>query len=1156
MSDFVHLHLHSHYSILDGVSQIPDIFKKAHDYGQRAVALTDHGNMFGTMEFFHASQKKDAEGNPLGVKPLFGCELYLDPISRFHKEKKRHKLYHLVLLAQNMTGYRNLLKLSSIAYTEGFRYKPRIDHDLLQEYSEGLIASSACLSGEISHLIIEEKEQELRQALDFYIDTFGKDRFYLEIQDHGLPEQKIVSRRMIELSRETGLDLVASNDVHYINQEDARLQEIMFATRDKRTLSDPNRFRYDTDQFYFKSTQEMETLFSGVPQALSNTVKIAEMIDCELEFEMHLPQYKLPPQETAPSYLASLCRKGMQEKFESETPPEYDERLELELKMIEQMGFSNYFLVVYDFVNYARRKGILVGPGRGSAAGAMVAYSLGITNIDPIRYGLLFERFLNPERVSMPDIDIDFQDDRRDEVKEYIRSHYGYDRTADVITFGIAKSRAALKDVGRAMEIPLDFVNRMTKLIDNRMANKALTELIEEVPELKQIQTRGTNQEKEWLNFSCRLDGTIRNLGTHASALIISQDILTDVVPLYLDKRSNVISTQYDGHYLEENGLLKMDILGLSTLTLIRDCLDRIQHNHHVQIDMDRIPIDDQKVFQTLSRGETMGVFQFESPGMTEYLKQLKPNSIDDLIAMNALYRPGPMDNIPSYIARKQGREKVDTFHEKLAGILSPTYGVIVYQEQVMQIAQVLAGFSLGKADILRRAMAKKKIKELDKMRPEWVQGAIDRGFKKELAEHIFELLIPFSNYAFNKSHSAAYSVVAYQTAWLKTYYYKEFMAALLSLNMGSSDDVRMYCMAFRAKHKEILPPHINHSYWDFVTEGEDIRFGLGAIKGMGETFVDCLVHEREIGGAFKDFEEMIERLIKYEDFKKSAIEILIKAGALDQFYPEEKCMQEKSILQANLDAYIDHTQSSKKEQAKGQLSLFGDMGQDDFSMHINRTIPPLSLEQEFKWEVSVFGFYLSGKVFQHYEKMVGRITTYSDSLLTQVLPGTGIITWGFISGLMIKNPESSRAWASFTLDTGADSIRLFLFSEKFKKFQIRLQNDSFVMVKLVTTMSDKGARYEVSDIQIIEAARSQKFTELHIFIEQLDNAEAFKAEMESFRALALQHSPGQARLVFHTLQNGDPITIQGSDRYRVRISNELLQSIYGMEHVRSYWVY
>ncbi len=1155
MSEYVHLHLHSHYSVLDGVSLIPDIFSKAHEYRQRAVALTDHGNMFGIMEFYHASQKKDAEGNPLGVKPIFGAELYLDPESRFAKEKKRAKLYHLVLLAKNMTGYRNLLKLCSIGYLEGFRYKPRIDHEILQEYSEGLIATSACMSGEISRLILDEKDAELDRALDYYIDTFGKENFFLEIQDHGLPDQKIVAQRMLSLSKKTGLGIVASNDVHYINREDARLQEIMFATRDKRTLSDPQRYRYDSDQFYFKSSEEMSQQFASIPEALSNTLKVAEMIDLELKFDMHLPQYRLPQGETAPSYLAKLCGEGLKERFQDNLPEDYQTRLTRELEMIEQMGFSNYFLVVYDFVNYARRKGILVGPGRGSAAGAMVSYSLGITNVDPIRYSLLFERFLNPERVSMPDIDIDFQDDRRDEVKEYIRAHYGYDRTADVITFGVAKSRAALKDVGRALEIPLEYVNRITKLIDNRMANTELSQLVEEVPELKQIREKGSTLEKEWLEYSIRLDGTIRNLGTHASALIISQDVLSDVIPLYYDSKNQVVTTQYDGHYLEENGLLKMDILGLSTLTLIQDCLNRIQKNYHTHINMDTIPMDDAEVYATLSRGETTGIFQFESPGMTEYLKQLQPNCIDDLIAMNALYRPGPMDNIPSYIARKQGREPVDYFHPKLEWILKPTYGVIVYQEQVMQIAQVLAGFSLGKADILRRAMAKKN-KQLDTMRPEWVEGAVSLGFEKELAERIFDLLIPFSNYAFNKSHSAAYSIVAYQTAWLKTYYYREFMSSLLSLNLSDSDSVRMYVQACRAKDTLILPPDVNRSQWDFTTEGESIRFGLGAIKGMGEGFVDCMVEERDKGGLYRDFEDFLKRTLQYEDFKKSAVEVLLKAGGFDSFYSPEDRLQEKAVLQANLDGFIDHTSQAGKEKAKGQLSLFGDTGEDDFSVHINRNVPPLTLEQEFKQETSVFGFYLSGRVFQHYQRQFGDICRYSDHLLTILPAGTPVLVWGFISDLQVKNAESKRAWASFSLDTGQDSIRLFLFSEKFERFQVRLREDSFVMVKLVTSMSERGARYEVADLQDIQAARAQKFVELHIVIEGSRDEAELKKDLEALRDLAVKEQGSQYKLIFHTLQDGKCVTIQGADRYRVKLSHELLGALRDMAHVRALWVY
>jgi DNA polymerase-3 subunit alpha len=1152
MSDFIHLHVHSHYSVLDGIIKINELVEKAKIFGQNTVALTDHGNLFGVMEF----QK---ECKTAGIKPIYGAELYIAPKSRFEKNKEE-KYYHIVLLAKNEAGYRNLIKLCSIGYLEGFYSKPRIDKEVLREYSEGLVVLTACLSGEIPRLILAEKEEELQKALDWYVETFGRENFFLEIQNHNLPEEHIVSKKLLQISQKMGLGVAASCDAHYIRKEDSKLQEIVFAIRDKNILSDPGRYRFANDDFYLKSPEEMEKLFSGIPEALSCTRKIAEMCDVDLKFGKHTPLFRLPEGETADSFLSFLCQEGLSKRFAGKPEETYQERLLLEIDLIKKMGFSNYFLIVSDFVNYAKETGILVGPGRGSAAGALISYSLGITDVDPIQYGLLFERFLNPERISMPDIDVDFQDDRRDEVKEYIRAKYGYDKTADIITFGVMKSRAALKDVGRVLAIPLENVNRITKLIDNKTANEELSEVVEKIPELKVLREKGTPLEKDWIADSISLDGTIRNIGTHASGLIISDIDLSEIVPLYRDVSSGLVSTQFEGEYLEKNGLLKMDILGLSNLTMIKDSLAKIRRNHNVKIDLSAIAMDDREVFELFWKGETMGIFQFESAGMTEYLKQLKPTCVEDLIAMNALYRPGPMDNIPSFIARKQGREKIDCFHQNLEPILKATYGVIVYQEQVMQIAQVLAGFSLGKADVVRRMMAKKKPEELDKIRPEWIEGSVSRGYSKELAEKIFDILVPFSNYAFNKSHSAAYAVLAYQIAYLKTHYPLEFMASLLTLNMSDTDNVRAYSQEAASRGIQIVPPDINLSLWEFKEIQESkkdlIVFGFGGIKGFGEGIAGAVVEEREIGGQFHSFDDFINRMIKYAEFKKGAVEILIKAGCFDAFFSQKDCLQEKAILLYNLDGLIVQKQKREKDKKLGQIGLFfGTQGEEE--IHIQRNVPPLSLKDDFQNEVSLFGFYLSGKLFSHHSNQFGKISSCTKELINRLKIGTGVLVWGFIREVTIKVANNKKNYVIFSIDNGLDSFKLYLFSEKYEQFQNQIVENHFVAAKLVLSEGKNGIQYEVAGIKPLESIRDEKFTQLHICLDEGYSVEEARKHLGNLRETALSdQSRGMIQLVFHIVNHKESQTILASDKFRVRYSTVLMDQILKFPNIKGYWFY
>ncbi|MCX7821748.1 MAG: DNA polymerase III subunit alpha [Brevinematales bacterium] len=1148
MKNFVHLHNHSHYSILDGVSKIDEIIKKTKEEGFSSVAITEHGNLFSSMEFYKECKKYD-------VKPIIGCEVYISPKSRFEKDKDE-KYHHLVLLAKDIEGYKNLMKISSIGYIEGFYYKPRVDKEILSEYSKGLVVLTACLGGEIPRLILSNASDSiLNSTIDWYIQTFGKENFFLEIQNHKIQEELIVTKKILELSKKFNLKVVATNDSHYISRDDAKLQEIVFAVRDKTTLKDPKRQVYPTDEFYYKSYEEMYELFKEIPETLSNTKIIEEMCNLTLKLnEKHTPIYPLPHGEDAFSYLTKLCNKGLEKKFNGNIPLEYKERLELELNLINQMGFSNYFLIVADFVNEAKERGILVGPGRGSAAGALLSYALGITEVDPIKYQLLFERFLNPERVSMPDIDVDFQDDRRDEIKEYIRTKYGYNNTADIITFGVLKARAALKDVGRVLDIPLEKVNKITKMIDNKTANEPLSEVVEQIPELKILKTNGSKEEKEWIEYSIRLDGTVRNIGTHASGLIISDVPLSEVVPLYKDQDSGIISTQFEGTYLEENGLLKMDILGLSNLTIIQDCLKRIQKNHHIKIDLNQIPLDDQNVFKLFWNGETAGIFQFESVGMTEYLKQLKPTTIEDLIAMNALYRPGPMENIPKYIARKHGLEEIDCYHEDLEPILKPTFGIIVYQEQVMQIAQVLAGFSLGKADIVRRIMAKKKPEELEKIKPEWIEGAISRGYSRELAEKLFDILVPFSNYAFNKSHSAAYAILAYQIAYLKTYYKIEFMASLLSMNMGDSDSVRKYCEECNNSKIKILPPDINLSEWEFKEENGKIIFGFGAVKGLGEVFVKAIIDERNMGGKFTSFENFLERMQKKEDFKKNYIEILIKAGAFDSLTNENECLKQKSEWLNKFEHYISHRENVEREMKKGNQYLFGEEILE--CKDIKKESKVISLKDEFLYEFEVFGFYLSKKIFNHYEKKFGIISRISKEHIDK-LENTNFLTFGFISEMDVKIASNNKPYAILNIDNGTDIFKFMLFSEKYERFSSILKTKEFVFIRFKTLKNNDNIQYELLDIKNIDRLTEEKFTEFHIYVDEFKtDFDDVEKEIKNFKKwIELPEMRGTLRIFLHLIGQNKSL-ISFSDRYNIRYNKPLVEKIINFPFVDGIWLY
>jgi len=852
--DFIHLHNHTDYSLLDGAASIKKMVAKAKSLGMKHLAITDHGNMFGALHFYRECKAND-------INPIVGCEFYVAPGNRSIKSgnDKKSKANHLILLAKNYDGYKNLMILASKAYTEGFYYKPRIDDELLTQYSSNLICTSACLAGYIPRKLLDNQFEDAKKKAELYQNIFGKDNFYLELQDHGIPEQKIVNEKMIVLSKETGIPLIATNDIHYLDREDANAQDILICIGTNRKKHEEKRMKFSSSNFYMKTKEEMFEIFKETPEALTNTVKLAE--SCNLEINLPgplLPDYEIPDEfETPDDYLRALTQEGLVKRY-PEITEEMKIRAKYELDIIIEMGFTGYFLIVWDFIHYARENDIPVGPGRGSGAGSIVAFALMITDIDPLKYGLIFERFLNPERVSMPDFDIDFCFERRQEVIDYVTRKYGKDRVGQIITFGTLKAKAVIRDVARVLDFPYAESDQISKLIpsDPKMT---LQKAIDLEPKLKEIEQRG-DKFKELVDTGKRLEGLSRHASTHAAGVVIGKSILTDYVPLYRDSKTGSISTQYTMDLLEDCGLVKMDFLGLKTLTLIKNTETLIKRTI-TDFSTEDIPEVDAPTFKLLGNGKSVGVFQFESSGMQGILKQAKPDSIEDLIALNALYRPGPMQYIPQFIDSKSGKQAIVYPDKSLIETLQPTYGVIVYQEQVMKVAQIIGGFSLGKADILRRAMGKKKIKEMDRMKIEFIEGAVKKGFTTKKAEDIFEMLVPFAGYGFNKSHAAAYSVIAYKTAYLKANYPAEFMAANLTNEINTPDKMTLYINETKSMGLNILPPNINLSYKNFAVANGDIIYGLVGVKNVGAAAVEEIIKARKENGDYTSFFDFLEKV-------------------------------------------------------------------------------------------------------------------------------------------------------------------------------------------------------------------------------------------------------------------------------------------------------
>ena len=1063
MSKFIHLHMHSEFSLLDGANRIKDLPIRAKELGMDAMALTDHGVMYGAIDFYKACKKE-------GIKPIIGCEVYVAKRSRFDKEPGiDNKYYHLILLAKNNEGYKNLSKLVSLGFVDGYYYKPRIDREILEKYHEGLICLSACLAGEINQKLLYGKSEEAEEAALWHKKIFGED-YYIEVQNNGLKEQVIANQKLIMLARKLDIPIVATNDAHYLKKEDAYNHEILLCIQTGKKMSDEDRMRFETDELYVKSQEEMIEYFSNFPDAIENTVKIAEKCNVEFEFgHTILPNYDVPEEfETHYDYLKKLCDDGIKERYGNEITEEIAKRAEYELSVIKKMGYVDYYLIVWDFIHYAKSQGIPVGPGRGSGAGSLLAYSIGITDIDPIKYGLIFERFLNPERVSMPDFDVDFCYERRQEVIDYVSRKYGHDHVSQIITFGTMSARMVIRDVARVLEVPYSEADSLAKMIPNEL-HITIKKALEQNAELK---ARYENEEniKNLLDIAMALEGLPRQASTHACGVVITKDPVDTYVPLYV--RDNQISTQYIMTTLEELGLLKMDFLGLRTLTVIEDTKKLVKKNRNIDVEFDK-EMADPKVYKLWQEGITSGVFQFESQGMTNFMKELKPDCLEDLIAGVSLYRPGPMDQIPRYIKGKQNPGHNEYTHPSLEPILNVTYGCMVYQEQVMQIVRELAGYSLGRADLVRRAMGKKKLDVMAKEREVFINGQVDEngnievpgcvrnGIDEKSANKIFDEMAEFAKYAFNKSHAACYAVVAYRTAYLKAYYPAEFMAATLNSYLGNLDKIPQYIDECRRMGIEILKPDINKSYSKFTVENNKIRFGMGSIKNVGIAPVETIVKEREENGKYKGFIDFCERTIE-KGVNKKCVESLIKAGVFSEF------TKTRATLLASFEQIIEAIQASNKKGINGQVTLF-DLGtkEEKEEMQKNKYVfeeyKEMNEKELLSMEKEILGIYISGHPLEKYRKQIEMQTNITTIDLRKIdeemnsqteniekleyRDGQNVKYGGIITSIKKKYTKNNKIMAFVTIEDLYGTAEIIVFEPAYFKSKESLIEENIVLV-------------------------------------------------------------------------------------------------------------
>ena len=1147
---FTHLHVHTQYSILDGASSISALMKKAKEDEMKAIAITDHGNLFGAKEFSN-------EAKSHGLKPIIGCEVYVARRSRFNNTTKEDRGgYHLILLAKNRTGYNNLVKLVSIGWIEGHYYKPRIDKEILMEFREGLIASTACLGGDLPSQILNDSASGLEASLKYYLETFGND-FYLELQRHPtgdphfdedtLAKQQKVNSRLVELALEKGIKLIATNDVHFVNQEDAEAHDRLICLNTGKDLDDPTRLRY-TKQEWFKTREEMADLYADIPQALDNTQEIVDKIESyDLNHDPVMPDFPIPDEyEDADDYLYHLTMEGARERY-GEITAELQTRIDYELGVIKKMGFPGYFLIVQDFLKAARNMDVSVGPGRGSAAGSVVAYCNRITDIDPIKYDLLFERFLNPDRISMPDIDIDFDEDGRDDVLKYVVDKYGKDKVAHIITFGTMAAKMAIRDVARIEKLPLPEADKLAKLVPERPGT-TLKKAYAEVSELRDVKSKGTELAQRTLKYAETLEGSVRHTGLHACGIIIGKDNLMNHLPICKSKDTDLWVTQFDGNHVESVGMLKMDFLGLKTLSIIKDAVEMISGSKGITIDIDTLPLDDQKTFELYSRGETTGLFQFESDGMKRYLRELKPNRFEDLIAMNALYRPGPMEHIPRFINRKHGKEKIKYDLPQMEKYLKDTYGITVYQEQVMLLSQEMAGFSGGQADSLRKAMGKKKRKMMDELKEKFLEGCAKNGIQQREADKVWTDWEAFAQYAFNKSHSTCYAQVSYQTAWLKAHYPAEFMAAVLSRNINDIKKITQFMNECRRMGLSVLGPDVNESRIKFAvnTEG-NIRFGLGAIKGLGESAASRIIHEMNKNGAYTDIYSLVER-VDLQAMNKKSLEALAGSGALDSLGEIKRGqyfgLDAKGI--SFIERLIRFGHKIQSEKMTSQQSLFGDASNLEISK------PKITTEEvwpklvRLDKEKELIGIYLSAHPLDSYKLEIEHFCTHSlanlDNLST--LNGQEVMVAGLVRSHKQAYTKNNKPFGAIMLEDYTDSFRLMLFNKDYIKFQNYFTPGYALLIRgqvQPRPFNNGTVDYElkVKEIKMLADVREEMISSLLVTVPLNRLSESMINEIDKYA----DQKKGSARLRFMVHDREDNIYIEMFSRTkRIHIDDDLIQ--------------
>ena len=1136
---FTHLHVHTEYSLLDGSSKIKELTARAKELGMDSMAITDHGVMYGVIDFYRAARE-------VGIKPILGCEVYVAPGSRFDRESGagEDRYYHLVLLAENNTGYKNLMKIVSKGFVDGFYYKPRVDLKLLTTYHEGIIALSACLAGEVQKYLARGMYEEAKRSALRYHEIFGKDHFYLELQDHGMPEQKMVNQGLLRLSQDTGLELVATNDIHYTYAEDAKAHDILLCIQTGKKVTDEDRMRYEGGQYYCKSEEEMRKLFPYAQEAIDNTHKIAERCNVEIEFGVtKLPKYQVPEGFDSWTYLNHLCREGFKTRYPDDNGT-LSRRLDYELGVIRTMGYVDYFLIVWDFINYARSQNIMVGPGRGSAAGSIVSYTLGITNIDPVRYNLLFERFLNPERASMPDIDVDFCYERRQEVIDYVVRKYGKDQVVQIVTFGTLAAKGVVRDVGRVLDLPYAMCDSIAKMIPNDLGmtlDKALTAN----PDLKKLYNED-EQVKYLIDMSKRLEGLPRHTSMHAAGVVIGSRSIDEFVPLSR-AADGTITTQFTMTTIEELGLLKMDFLGLRTLTVIQNAVRLAEKDYGIKLDMDHIDYNDKKVLESIGTGRTEGVFQLESGGMKSFMKELKPENLEDIIAGISLYRPGPMDFIPRYLKGKNDKNSITYECPQLEPILSPTYGCIVYQEQVMQIVRDLAGYTMGRSDLVRRAMSKKKTAVMEKERQnfvygnekEGVKGCIANGIDEKTADHIYDEMIDFAKYAFNKSHAAAYAVVSYQTAYLKYYYPKEFMAALMSSVMDNVSKFSEYILTCRRMMDiAILPPDINEGESGFSVSGDGIRYGLSAIKSVGRPVVDAILEERKKNGVFSSMEDFINRMTNKE-VNRRTIENFIKSGAMDSLPGTRR--QKVAVAPV----LLDNKARERKNAWEGQMSLF-DLVSEEEKKEYQVSFPDVgeySKEELLAFEKDILGVYISGHPLDDYEGLWRKniTATAADFIVDEeteeaaVKDGMKAVVGGLVAGKVVKTTRSNQLMAFITLEDLMGSVEVIVFPKNYEADRDILTEDSKIFIKGRVSLGDEPVGKLVCE-QVIPFAKVPR--ELWL---QFEDKEMYQA-MEGTILGVLKESEGPDRVVIYLKKERAKKILPAN--WKVEAAGELLDTL------------